>query len=171
MQLLKTINPENIDEKDVLDWQYRYAARAVVFDDSGKIGLLHVTKENYFKLPGGGVEENEDIKTALNRECQEELGVKIEVLKEIGSIVEYRTEYKLVQTSYCFLAKVNSIKGEANFTDDEKSSGFVIVWVEPNEALRLLHLRQTNDYQGKFIEERDFCFLEKALTAKKSLEG
>ena len=163
MQLLKIINPEKVDESNLLGWEYRKAARAVVFDKENKIGLLHVTSKNYYKLPGGGIEEGEDVKIALDRECEEELGVQVEVLKEIGSIVEYRAQFKLHQTSYCFLARTNSDKNVPNFTDEEKSSGFEIVWVEPKEALRLLNLKQTSDYEGKFIEERDFCFLNKAL--------
>ncbi len=163
MHLLKTINPEKIDENNIPDWRYRKAARAVIFDGENKIGLLNVSSKNYFKLPGGGIEEGEDIKIALDRECEEELGVQVEVLKEIGSIVEYRAQFKLHQTSYCFLAKTNSDKNAPNFTDEEKSSGFEIVWVEPKEALRLLNLKTTSDYEGKFIEERDFCFLNKAL--------
>jgi len=90
--------------------------------------------------------------------------VQIKVIKEIGSIIEYRTQFKLHQTSYCFLAKINSKKETPNFTDEEKTSGFEIVWVEPKEALKLLNLKQTQDYEGKFfIEERDFCFLTTAL--------
>lgn len=163
MQLLKTINPEKVDENNIPHWEYRKAARAVVLDNENRIGLLHVSSKNYYKLPGGGIEEGEDIKIALDRECEEELGVQIEVLKEIGSIIEYRAQFKLHQTSYCFLAKTSSDKNVPNFTDEEKSSGFKIVWVEPNEALQLLDLKQTSDYEGKFIEERDFCFLNKAL--------
>ena len=163
MELLKTINPENIDETNIPDWRYRKAARAVVFDDENRIGLLHVKNHNYYKLPGGGVEEGEDIKNALDRECEEELGIEVEITKEIGSIIEYRAQFKLHQTSYCFLAKTSSKKNAPNFTDEEKSSGFEIIWVEPAEALKLLNLKQTSDYEGKFIEERDFCFLSKVL--------
>lgn len=163
MQLLKTINPENIDEKSISDWQYRQAARAVVFDKENRIGLLNVKNQNYYKLPGGGIEEDENIEAALDRECEEELGVKIKVIREIGSTIEFRAKFKLHQTSYCFLARTNSEKKAPDFTDEEKSSGFEIVWVEPKEALRLLSLSQTSDYEGNFIEERDFYFLNKAL--------
>lgn len=166
MKILKTINPENVEEKDTSGWEHRKAARAVVFDSSNRIGLLHVKKYNYYKLPGGGIEENEDMKAASDRECEEELGVEVDVIKEVGSIVEYRGQYKLHQTSYCFLAKTNSKKKVPHFTDDEKSSGFEVVWVKPDEALRLLNLKQTSDYEGKFIEERDFLFLNKALQEK-----
>src|SRR3989338_3479278 len=167
MKLLKTINPENVDENNIPGWEYRKAARAVAFDNENKVGLLDVSSKNYYKLPGGGIEEGEDIKIALDRECEEELGVQVEVLKEIGSIIEYRAQFKLHQTSYCFLAKISSDKNAPNFTDEEKTSGFEIVWVEPKEALRLLNLKVTSDYEGKFIEERDFCFLNKALEEAK----
>ena len=167
MQSLKIINPEKVEENNIHGWEYRKAARAVVFDKENKIGLLNVSSKNYYKLPGGGIEEGEDIKIALDRECEEELGVQVEVLKEIGSIIEFRAQFKLHQTSYCFLAKTSSDKNAPNFTDEEKSSGFEIVWVEPKEALRLLNLKQTSDYEGKFIEERDFCFLRKGLEEAK----
>ena len=164
MQLLKIINPENVSENNIVNWEYRKAARAVIFDNENRIGLLNVKNKNYYKLPGGGVEENEDIEIALDRECEEELGVRIKVIKEVGSIIEYRSQFKLCQTSYCFLAKTSSEKNAPNFTEEEKSEGFEAVWVEPEEALKLLNLKQTSDYEGKFIEERDFCFLNKALT-------
>lgn len=163
MRLLKTINPENVEEKNVFDWAHRKATRAVVFDDENRIGLLHVKRESYYKLPGGGVEKGESMEVALARECKEELGVEIKVIKEIGSIIEYRAKFKLRQTSYCFLAKTNSEKKDPNFTDEEISSGFEIVWIEPDGALRLLNLKQTSHYEGKFVEERDFYFLNKAL--------
>jgi 8-oxo-dGTP pyrophosphatase MutT (NUDIX family) len=163
MELLKTINPEKVNENNIPGWGRRKAARAVVFDKENRVGLLHVKNRNYYKLPGGGVEEGEDIKIALDRECEEELGIEIDVLGEVGIIVEFRSWEKLVQTSYCFLAKTNSENGIPNFTDEEKSSGFEIVWAEPKEALKLLGRNETTDQEGKFIEERDFCFLSKAV--------
>ncbi len=169
MEILRTINPEKVNESNIPDWKYRKAARAVVFDNENRVGLLHVKNHNYYKLPGGGIEEGEDIKTALDRECEEELGVEVEVLGEVGIIFEYRKRFKLHQTSYCFLAKTNSEKKSPNFTDEEKSSGFEVTWVRPEEALKLLNLKQTSDYEGKFIEERDFHFLSKALEEQKRL--
>ncbi|MDD5750592.1 MAG: NUDIX domain-containing protein [Candidatus Pacebacteria bacterium] len=163
MRLLKIINPEKVDEKEISDWEQRKAARAVVFDEEGNIGLLYVRNRNYYKIAGGGVEEGEDIKTALDRECEEELGVEVEILDEVGEITEYRRRFVLKQTSYCFLAKANSKKKGANFTDQEKEKGFEVLWLKPEEALRMLSFNQTADYEGGFVEERDFCFLNSAL--------
>ena len=62
-----------------------------------------------------------------------------------------------------FVPVIRLFRSTPNFTDEEKASGFEIVWVEPKEAIKLLNLKQTSSYEGKFIEERDFCFLTKAL--------
>lgn len=163
MKLLKIINPENVYEEDASDWRHRKAVRAVVFDDKNRIGLLYVKSKNYYKLPGGGMEDGENIKTALERECDEELGIKIEMINEIGSIIEFHAKFRVHQTSYCYLARVISNKSAPHFTDEEKSSGFETIWVNPDEALRLLNLKQTSDYHGKCIEERDLCFLKENL--------
>lgn len=165
MRLLKTINPENIDEKNLSGWRWRITARAVVFDDENKVGLLHITSRGYYKLPGGEIENNENAEEALHRECREELGVEIKVAKEIGSIMEFRAQNKLFQTSHCFLAKTISEKKPPNFSEREKSFGYEIVWTEPNEALKLLksRLKTSGDYGSKFTAERDLCFFNETL--------
>lgn len=171
MMLLKTINPEEVNTNSIPGWKYRKAARAVVFDNNDNIDLLHVSSKNYYKLPGGGIGKGEDIKIALNRECEEELGIQVKIVKEIGSIIEYRAQFKLRQTSFCFLARTSSKKNIPDFTEEERLSGFEIIWTSPRKALRLLNLKQTSDYEGKFIEERDACFLNKALEKAKIARG
>lgn len=166
MKLLKIINLDGVVEKNTLNWNNRVAARAVVFDYNGLVGLLHVVKDEYYKLPGGGIEAGEDIKTGLDRECEEELGVAIEVQDEVGKVIEYRSRWKLVQTSHCFLAKVVKDLGGPSFTKSERKRGFEIVWVTPEKARELLALKKTSDYEGKFIEERDITMLEAAIAIK-----
>jgi ADP-ribose pyrophosphatase YjhB (NUDIX family) len=52
-----------------------------VLVDGGKITLMKRTKGEleYYVFPGGGVEEGEDLPTALRREMKEELGIEVEV--------------------------------------------------------------------------------------------
>ena len=163
MKLLKTINPANIPDNVASAWQHREAARAVVFDENGKVGLLYVSKFNHYKLPGGGIETGEDKRQALDREVEEELGVEVEVLDEVGAVIEYRDRFKQHQISFCFTAKVVSSKNSPNFTAVERDAGFEVKWVTPQQAEQLLNLRETDDYLGRIIEERDFCFLKAAL--------
>ena len=100
MILLRTIKDKDIfpdlNDNEKVPSRHREAARAVVFDFENKVALLHVKKHAYHKLPGGGLEEGEDIKTALEREMMEEIGCQVEVQNEIGEIIEYRNQHDLM---------------------------------------------------------------------------
>ena len=159
-QILK-LNPENITDEAAAVLKIRSAARGVVFDENNKVALLPVTAHNYYKLPGGGIEEGEDNLAAFRRECLEEIGSDVEVIQELGSVVEYRTEFGLVQTSYCFVGKTTGERKETAFTQHEMDQGFKqAVWVPLDEAIKLME-NQANNYEGKFIVERDTFLLNK----------
>lgn len=161
MQILKEIRDKG-PEADALCTETREAARAVAFDDDGRIPLLYVGKHSYHKLPGGGIEAGEDVMQALAREMKEETGCGIEVTGEIGTIVEYRTEWHIKQTSYCYLAKITS-KGETAFDDGEVKDDFKLVWMTLDEAIEALENdRPASYYTGGFIRERDLVFLKQA---------
>lgn len=163
MKLIRIINPENVSEEEVKSYRTREAGRAVVFDDDNKVALLHVANENYYKLPGGGIEEREDKIIALYRECQEEIGCNVEIIKEIGSIVEYRKIFNLKQTSYCYLVKVKGEKGAPEFTNDEKEKGFEQVWLTYDEAIKALKESVATSVEGgEYIVPRDLAFLEES---------
>lgn len=159
MALLTTINPENISAEAANALDARDTARAIVYDADGNIALLHVTRLNYHKLPGGGVEESENTLTALQRECREELGCEIEVGDQVGEIIEYRGKFGLKQTSYCYTAKVAGAKGIPAFTDEEREKGFVIKWVPLEQAIQILETEKPDDYEGRFIVRRELVFL------------
>jgi ADP-ribose pyrophosphatase YjhB (NUDIX family) len=163
MKQIKIINPENTSDEEVKNYRVREASRAIVFDNEGKIALLHVSKENYYKLPGGGIEQDEDQLTALDRECQEEIGCNIEVINEIGFIVEYRKMFKLKQVSYCYLAKVKGEKGKTGFTEKEIEKGFKSVWLTYEEAIEALNESKALSKEGgHYIVPRDLSFLEES---------
>ena len=158
-QILK-LNPANITDEAASKLKTRYAARGVVFDENYKVALLPVTNNNYYKLPGGGIEEGEDEIEAFRRECLEEIGSDVEVIKELGSVVEYRTELDLVQTSSCFVGKTIGERKKSAFTQHEMEQGFKqVVWVSLDEAIELMK-SQANNYEGKFIVERDIFLLQ-----------
>ncbi len=159
MKFLALINPENISEEEAAKFDTREAARAVVYDKSGNVGILNVSKHHYHKLPGGGVEDGESIEGALKRECFEELGCDAEVTGEIGSVVEYRGKFNLKQTSFCFFAKVKGEKGTPSFTEEEREDGFEVQWLPLREMTSLLVSDQPTDYEGAFIIARDRVFL------------
>ena len=149
--------------QSVCQYKLRKAARALVFNAKGEIALMNVSKHNYYKLPGGGIEFGEDIQKALAREIKEEVGATAEIVDELGTIIEYRNEHNLIQISYCFVAKVLKL-GKNNLDASERSSGFKVEWHTVDKAIELLkNSKPTGDanveYTCKYMRARDLAFV------------
>lgn len=174
MELVATITDVDVypgtSEADRSNFNEREAARAVVFDRQ-KVALLRVSKHNYFKLPGGGIEDGEDASSGLAREVLEEIGCHIEVTGGVGRIVEYRDRWQLRQTSYCYVANKVGDSVPPDFTAEELNSGFEIVWApDMHAAIKLVRESKSDDYEGPFIQRRDALFLDTALKQQAQLQ-
>lgn len=172
MKLLKTIKHSDLFPDDKIEvigeYKIRKAARAVVFDDEGKIAIIKVANHNYHKLPGGGVEAGDDLASALEREMIEEIGCKILVTGDIGRIVEYRDKWGIRQESFCYIAKLIGEKGQPEFTEVEIADGFEVLWISLEEAIEKIRKDNPDDYLGKLVTVRDLCFLEEAKILQKA---
>lgn len=161
---IKFLNPENATEEEVSTWKVREAARGIVIDNEGKVAMLHVSKNNYYKLPGGGIDEGEDKETAFKRECMEEIGCAVDIMGVLGVVEEWRKIFELKQISYCYIGKVVGEKGKPNFTESELLNGFEIVWVEKSEALEKLLNAVASNFEGEeYIKPRDVAIVEEYL--------
>lgn len=157
------LNPEKVTQTEAQSWPHRKAVRAVLADAEGRIALLHVSKQGYYKLPGGGIDTGEDLATALNRECLEEAGCAITMGAEIGTVEEWRNIFTMRQHSVCFHATVKGPKGTPHLEPGEEAEGFKLLWVSPAEALNLLRTCTPKNDEGKlYIVPRDIWFLEQA---------
>jgi len=144
------------------DSKIRTAARAVLLDNEGMIALQFVSKDGYHKLPGGGVENGESIEDGLRREIREEVGCELEIINNIGETLEHRYKYGVIQTSFCYLAKVVGKKGLPQFEQDEIEDGMISLWTDIDTAINLIKKENPEVYQGKFIVKRDLAILEEA---------
>jgi 8-oxo-dGTP diphosphatase len=166
MEIIQVIRDADISENFPLPAEYRerVSARAIVFDTEGNMALLHVTKKNYHKLPGGGVEKGEEIKQGLIRELKEEIGCAVENIRELGIIEEYRNKHALRQISHCFIADLSGEKGMPDLDEGEIADGFEPVWVRLEEAVRTLESEalRVEEYGEKFMCLRDLTILKEA---------
>jgi 8-oxo-dGTP diphosphatase len=167
MQRLLTIRESDIyPERENLNpdsFRTRNAARAIVLNSKGGIALLNATTHNYHKLPGGGIELGENVSSALQRELLEEIGCKADITSEVGEVVEYRDEWKLMQISHCYLAKQTGKQQAPSFTQSEIDEGFEIVWADNiKTAIKLLEQDKPKNYDGLFIQRRDIQLLKTA---------
>ena len=141
----------------------RVAARAILFDLNNRVYLMRIEKQKFHKLPGGGVESHESIIGALKRELMEEVGCEIEVIAEVGSIIEYRNYSNLKQTSYCYIARQIGDKKDASLDDYELESGTIDISVgDIDDAIKLLESDTPTTLGGKFMKKRDLTFLHEA---------
>lgn len=151
MKLLKElIHPElSTREGRVLR---RQAARGIVLRGD-QILLLFTERYNDFSLPGGGVDQDEDLQVALKRELEEETGARdIQVQSHFGFIEEYRPHWKpeydlMHMTSHFFLCEVALELADVRMERYEIANGMNPVWISVAEALK--HNRQVMSNQEK----------------------
>ncbi|MBN3492416.1 NUDIX hydrolase [Vibrio neptunius] len=162
MRHLKTaIHPDigPLDDKTVFQ---RNAARAIVVDGED-ILLLYTERYNDYTIPGGGIDEGEDVIAGMVRELQEETGaLNIHNIKPYGIYEEFRPWYKddadvIHMHSYCYTCKVDRELGETAYEDYEINNGMKAVWMNIHQAIA--HNEKTmaeSPKKGMSIERETF---------------
>jgi len=67
------INQSALGRKD--DHLYRVAVKALIINDSNEVLIVKESGRSFWDIPGGGMDHDEDIYTALQRELHEEVGL------------------------------------------------------------------------------------------------
>ena len=68
-----------MDKKDYSRCNHTYtrnSARSIIIRD-GRVAMVHSLKYDYYKFPGGGIEEGENPIDAMIRETREEAGLRV----------------------------------------------------------------------------------------------
>lgn len=82
----------------------------------------------------GGIDSNEKAQEAFRRECEEEPGCVVGIIKELGIAIEYKSQENFKQLSFVYKArKVDELESN-NLT--EKAEGTEYVWLPKLQALR-----------------------------------
>lgn len=170
MKHLLTITEKDITGSDILaDVAPRIAVSAVLFDDVQNIALIYRNTDEFYTLPGGGVEQGEDLITALKRELWEETGCHCEVAAELGTIIENRGRCNFAQQRYYYIAHTLGEKGELHLTEEELKEGVTVIWLPLDHAYACIEKKRHSIYQCKFIQRRDMAVLEEVMDRRTSI--
>lgn len=152
-----------VAQHDPSTYWHRRAARAVVIDDKDRVFMMRIEARDGYKLPGGGIDEGEDSWTAAKREVREEVGVDIELITELGKIVEYRDQAKMKQTSYCYLVRQVGDKFESSLEPEEVANGMSEVLADDiDQAISLVETNSVDGMAGRFMTLRELTVLKAA---------
>ena len=129
----------------------RRAARCVLRSQLGEIAVIFFARDNFYKLPGGGVEEDEALDSALHREVREETGFTITNVRELGMVEEYRYYCGMHQLSYCYVADAVDDEG-TSLTPEETAAGVELRWAPTiDDAIALIRDANGIDEEGSVI--------------------
>ena len=158
MKLIAEITDKQILGTDGLSTvKPRYTARAIVKNDD-LYAVIHSEKFHPYCLPGGGVDDGEDVLTALKREILEETGCTCGKITELGIVKENRANADYTQCSYYYIVEAGSV-GNPHFTEEETNSGTVLQWHTLSEMIKLINDVEPSTYQQQYLKARDVAAL------------
>lgn len=141
---------------------HRQAARAIVLNGDN-ILMLYTERYHDYTLPGGGVDEGEDLVQGLIRELIEETGAQdITNIKTFGRYEEFRPWYKsdfdiMHMESFCYTCDIHSELGDTQLEDYEVHNGMRPVWINIHEAINHNeHTMENSEKKGMSIERETF---------------
>lgn len=139
----------------------RYDVRILLLNSKNEICVIKSEKHGYMQIPGGGIDEGENIIDALRRETEEETGWLISDIKPIGYTLERREDVRNTHdydqdVSFVFSALPEKEVG-TNYMEDEIVEGFRPIWIRLEDfiAEQASIEGKIKNYYGCFSNRRD----------------
>ena len=157
-----------MDKKDYAQCTHtfsRNSARSIIIRD-GKVAMIHSLKYDYFKFPGGGIENGENPVEAMIRETWEEAGLVVvpESVKEYGYVHRIQRSDKdatecFIQDNYYYLCRAMDVMVPQQLDDYEAQESYRLEYVEPLVAINKNYKVKNSPY-NRLMFEREARVLE-----------
>ena len=150
---------KNMNKKEI-----RRAARTVIIDQRiNEIGILEVKNGDYHKIPGGGIEGDENLEETALREALEEGASDVELITKLGEHEFESPEFPgLYNHSVCFLARKIEDHPTPRFTLEEQENKFQLLWLTFDEAISLFENVKSSIPFELEMNNRDLNFVKQA---------
>ena len=147
----------------------RDSARSIIIRN-GKVAMIHSEKYDYYKFPGGGIENGEDPIEAMIRETQEEAGLTVipETVKEYGYVHRIQRSDNdpsecFIQDNYYYLCDAEDGLVSQNLDEYEKKESYQLEYVEPSLAIQKNRSVKDSPY-NRMMFEREARVLEMLIS-------
>ena len=153
-------------KKEYIDHD-RNIVRAIVYDQNRMFYFVRAVRDDEFgkatliETSGGGVENGEDLITAVQRELKEELGVFVDVVCKIGIVSDYYNLIHRHNINNYFLCKIKSF-GQKNLTQDEIEKFHLSTLKMSYEEAVIEYENRKNSKLGTLIANRELPVLHRA---------
>ena len=136
----------------------RNSARSIVIRN-GKVAMVRSLKYDYYKFPGGGMEEGENPVETMIRETREEAGLVVipETVREYGCVHRVQrsdgdpTEC-FVQDNFYYLCDAADALAPQSLDDYEAEESYRLEFVDPAEAIRTNRALKDSPYNPVMFE-------------------
>ncbi|USN89074.1 MAG: NUDIX domain-containing protein [Candidatus Nomurabacteria bacterium] len=125
----------------------RQTVKAIAVRSDGRYGFVTNPVHKCVLLPGGGAESS-NLEQEVIRECAEELGCTVRVLRKIAIAEEYRNRDKNQYETTCFLVEVTHKNEEDTRTNEEKENELTAIWLTAAEATKKLSSQEQRVRRG-----------------------
>ena len=131
------------------------AVSVVIIDGQGRILLIRRTDNNYWSIPGGGIEPGESVRQAASREVMEETGINCEVTGLVGiysnpgHVAAYEDGEVRQEFSICLTARI--LDGSPRTSSESSEVRFVPATdiasydIHPSIRMRIGHYLEGRD--------------------------
>ncbi|MBQ6222874.1 MAG: NUDIX domain-containing protein [Solobacterium sp.] len=157
-----------MDKKDYAQCTHsfvRNSARSIILRD-GKVAMVHSLKYDYYKFPGGGIENGENPVEAMIRETREEAGlvVRPETIKEYGYVHRIQKSDNddtecFVQDNYYYLCDVEDMPVTQDLDIYESQEAYTLEYVDLETAIKKNRSVKDSPY-NQLMFEREALVLE-----------
>ncbi len=152
----------------------RNSARSIIIQN-GKVAMIHSREYDYYKFPGGGIEEDETPIEALIRETREEAGLVIvpESIQEYGYVHRIQRSDNdetecFIQDNYYYLCSVEENAIPQDLDDYEAKERYSLEYVSLQTVIERNRSVKDSPYNETMFE-REAGVLE--LLMKEGLIG
>jgi len=128
--------------------KFRLSSHAVIFNEDNRVLLLKSTYgDKHWGLPGGGLDMGETIHEALVRECNEELGIEVEIKYLSG--VYYHKAYD--SQAFIFRCELTDM---ALIRLSDEHSDFKFETIEELPPVQRQRVRDCLEFDGKVVSDK-----------------